>query len=295
MHGPRSIKSIFGDALSQRTIDRSAFVELACGGDEAKQNTLQKLLEAHSRQGDFMEKAPRLPDVVPCQILLELGRGPQGTAYLGSRNDDSTKPLVAILVMNPGSEETESLRVFEHQRASGVERGSLEDGRAYWIWNPSEEVLAYGLNRLGSLLFRLGDLKGALSPLLMFLELLDHRTEPLGSSKGDETRPAVLRDLGAIYSTLADREASRPKALELWELARNCYQRGLELFSEGVGGEDVPERAEVENQLGAEIARCEAALESLECSKVSQVQSDLEPPLAYPGARAAVGGDSSSR
>ena len=34
MRGPRSIKSIFGDALAQRTIDRSAFVAQACGGDD---------------------------------------------------------------------------------------------------------------------------------------------------------------------------------------------------------------------------------------------------------------------
>lgn len=296
MHEPRSIKSIFGDALAQRTIDRSAFVAQACDGDEAKRDTVERLLKAHRRQRHFMERAPRLPDIGPCQVLLELGRGPYGTVCLASRNDDQAKRLVAILVMNPGSGNPESLRGFEEGQASRMERGSLEDGRAYWIWNPSEEVIAYGLNRLGALLFRLGDLKDALSPLLMSVELLEHRAaEQLGNSKGDERRAAGLRDLGDIYSTLADREASPPKALELWRLARDCYQRSLEVFLESAGGEELPKQAEVENQLGAEIARCEAALESLECSIVSQVQSNLEPPLTQPGARAASAGDSSSR
>jgi hypothetical protein len=295
MNRHRSIKSIFGEALAQHTIDRSAFLEQACDGDEDKKSTIQRLIEAHRRQGNFMEKAPRPRDIGPCQVLLEVGSGPSGTAYLGSRGDDPAKPLVMIFVMHKRWEDTGGLRGFAEQSeiAAGMELGSLEDGRGYLIWKRSHDALAHGLRKVGSLLFTIGDLKGALTPLLMSVQMLDQlAAEAAWELTGDDRRPDALRDLGAIYSTLAGREALNLEfRQELWERARNCYRRSLDLSLERRGGNALPEEIDFESLVGPEIARCEAELDRLEDSGVLPLQPEVESPTQT-GAKAAVAGDS---
>jgi len=50
--------SVFTEALKLPAQERPAFLQRACGGDEALRSKVEALLKAHEHVGDFLEEPP---------------------------------------------------------------------------------------------------------------------------------------------------------------------------------------------------------------------------------------------
>jgi hypothetical protein len=65
-HRWRRIEAIFADALEKTPEARDAFLNGACADDSAMRSELSSLLEAHRRNGSFLEASTRsLKDKTP--------------------------------------------------------------------------------------------------------------------------------------------------------------------------------------------------------------------------------------
>src|SRR5713101_467047 len=95
-----SEETLFHQALAQPAGQRAAFLERACGGDEALRRRVEVLLRAHDNPGSFLAgPAPSLLDTVaPAQaasaregpgtrlggykLLQEIGSGGMGSVWM---------------------------------------------------------------------------------------------------------------------------------------------------------------------------------------------------------------------
>ena len=164
----RRLKLFFAEALERPPAEREAFVDEACAGDAGLAAELRALLEAHARDGGFLEDivAVGARDVVVHQgegsggggggdgmlrgrfgvyeILEELGSGGMGTVFLARRADSEYEAKVAVKIVRPGLFSTETLRRFRAERQAlarlahpGIARlldgGTTERGVPYLV------------------------------------------------------------------------------------------------------------------------------------------------------------------
>ncbi|HEV8580634.1 MAG TPA: serine/threonine-protein kinase, partial [Thermoanaerobaculia bacterium] len=147
---------LFAEALERPPAERCAFLEVACGGDVALRNAVERLLAADERNGTFLE-LPAVPllgleledrqeqgRLGPYRLLRSLGRGGMGVVYLGVRDDEQYERQVAVKILRSGLEDTELRHRFlaERQILARLEHpniarlydgGSTEDGRPYLV------------------------------------------------------------------------------------------------------------------------------------------------------------------
>jgi hypothetical protein len=57
-HDPEREVDLFAQALQLPVLERSAFLERACGDDAKLSQRIEGLLRAHDSAGDFLEKPP---------------------------------------------------------------------------------------------------------------------------------------------------------------------------------------------------------------------------------------------
>jgi serine/threonine protein kinase len=156
----QQIKQVFARLAELPAADRPAELERLCRGDLALRAEVERVLASDQGAGRFLEQpalAPVgriVPQVVkeslvgsrigPYEILSEIGRGGMGTVYLASRADDQFRKLVAIKVVNPGSEaeamatrfrrERQILANLEHSNiAQLLDGGTAPDGSPYLV------------------------------------------------------------------------------------------------------------------------------------------------------------------
>jgi hypothetical protein len=55
---PARAVAIFAEALQHPVVERRAFLERACAGDDELRRKVEALLRAHDRLGNFMEPSP---------------------------------------------------------------------------------------------------------------------------------------------------------------------------------------------------------------------------------------------
>jgi eukaryotic-like serine/threonine-protein kinase len=131
------IETLFAEALEQPADERDRLLERACAGDPALRTSLDRLLRAHERADDFLQRfdtarAAALVDegmaadagesaagrtIGPYRIVREAGRGGMGVVYLAERDDGQFRKQVALKVVPRGLEpDGHALRRFREER-----------------------------------------------------------------------------------------------------------------------------------------------------------------------------------
>lgn len=152
-----TVKEILSGALECPPVERSAFLEKACGRDPALRRRVDALIEADERAWSMLEApaaassslaALRLPvageRVGAYELLSELGHGGMGVVFLARRADDQFEKKVAIKLARSGIAGDSLERRFraERQIVAGLDHpniarlldgGSTPDGRLYFV------------------------------------------------------------------------------------------------------------------------------------------------------------------
>ncbi|MCH9649738.1 MAG: serine/threonine-protein kinase [Deltaproteobacteria bacterium] len=160
----RKANWILLDCLDRPVEARTAFLDKACGDDEALRQLVESLLgfEESELRGVEMPVLRLLPDcasdlpqsgsaaamvgleIGPYRVIEELGRGGTGAVYLAERVDGAFERQVAIKVLKRGMDTDEIVARFSTERqilaqlahpniAQLLEGGALEDGRPYFV------------------------------------------------------------------------------------------------------------------------------------------------------------------
>ena len=152
------IQEIFFEAADLPISERDAFLARACNGDAGLRSEVESLLRADAAGGSAIaaaiesEVSALLDDDAPLvgtrmgpyRLLKEIGRGGMGSVYLGERDDEHYRKLVAIKVVKRGMDSTEVLARFRHERqilaglehpyiARLIDGGTTPDGRPFFV------------------------------------------------------------------------------------------------------------------------------------------------------------------
>jgi tetratricopeptide (TPR) repeat protein len=152
------IQEIFFEAADLPVAERAAFLGQACKGDAELRSEVESLLRADAVSGAAIaaaiesEATSLLTNDAPLagtrmgpyRLLKEIGRGGMGSVYLGERDDQHFRKLVAIKVVKRGMDSTEVLARFRHERqilaglehpyiARLIDGGTTPDARPFFV------------------------------------------------------------------------------------------------------------------------------------------------------------------
>jgi eukaryotic-like serine/threonine-protein kinase len=151
-------KEIFNKALEMPSAEaRTAFLQGACGHNQAMRNQIETLLKAYASADGFIpEIGPKetirviippseLPGTVigRYKLLQQLGEGGCGVVYMADQQEP-VKRRVALKVIKPGMDTKEILARFEAERqalalmdhsniAKVLDAGATEAGRPFFV------------------------------------------------------------------------------------------------------------------------------------------------------------------
>lgn len=136
--------------------ERAAYLDRACGTDDALRQRAQRLVEAHFRNGSFLQ-GPAMGstmDVAPIgekpgmivgryKLLQQIGEGGFGVVFMAEQQSPVTRK-VALKVIKPGMDSREVIARFEAERqalalmdhphiAAIYDGGTTESGRPYFV------------------------------------------------------------------------------------------------------------------------------------------------------------------
>lgn len=137
-----------------RPKERAAYLDGACGGDQALRDEVEMLIAAHFADETFMApldhplwleaRSEREGDMIGrYKLLRQIGEGGFGTVYLAEQNHP-VKRQVALKVIKPGMDSKEIIARFEAERqalalmdhphiAKVHDAGTTEGGRPYFV------------------------------------------------------------------------------------------------------------------------------------------------------------------
>ncbi|MHC4545928.1 MAG: serine/threonine protein kinase [Planctomycetota bacterium] len=155
----KRIEAIYHLALEKKTKkERSAYLDSACGDDSKLRASVEGLLQAHDKAGDFLESPILGPDVTldtspltegpgtvigNYKLLEQIGEGGMAVVYMAEQE----KPLrrrVALKIIKLGMDtkqviarfeaERQALAVMDHPNIAKVfDAGATETGRPYFV------------------------------------------------------------------------------------------------------------------------------------------------------------------
>ena len=156
----RSIDELFWEAAQLKPGEpRDAFLDRACGGDQALRKRLDHLLQAQAKVGEFLERPFPGPDqlstvdplpaegpgtvIGPYKLLEQIGEGGMGLVFMA----EQTQPVrrrVALKVLKPGMDtrqvvarfeaERQALALMDHPHIAKVfDGGTTGAGRPYFV------------------------------------------------------------------------------------------------------------------------------------------------------------------
>ncbi len=156
------LEQLFSAALEKTTKgEREAFLEGACGDDDALRTHLQQLLKGHDQAGSFLDGPPVDPDetleaatattatistgrkIGRYKILQEIGEGGFGFVYMAEQ-EEPVRRKVALKIIKLGMDtrqviarfeaERQALALMDHPNISRVfDAGATETGRPYFV------------------------------------------------------------------------------------------------------------------------------------------------------------------
>jgi serine/threonine protein kinase/Tfp pilus assembly protein PilF len=154
-----SLDTVFCAAIEIATSEeRAAYLDRACGADVQFQAQVRKLVDAHFRAGDFLDRpaegvhdtndAPP-PDVAPgtvigpYKLLEEIGEGGFGVVFLAEQTEP-VRRKVALKILKPGMDtrqvvarfeaERQALAIMDHPNIARVfDAGTTTSGRPYFV------------------------------------------------------------------------------------------------------------------------------------------------------------------
>ena len=152
------IERLYHEAMIRRPEERAAFLDQACGNDDALRREVQSLLSLQTGADDFLsrpaiEEAARSsqrswePDSWPTipgyTVVRVLGEGGMGVVYLAEQ-ERPFRRLVALKLIKPGMDtrqvvarfetERQALALMDHPNIAAVfDAGSTEEGRPYFV------------------------------------------------------------------------------------------------------------------------------------------------------------------
>jgi serine/threonine protein kinase/Tfp pilus assembly protein PilF len=154
---PNRAKEIFVAALKLAPDQWPAYLNEACGGDEALCDRVQNLLVAHRDAGSFLQPAgagllatmddpaTERPGTVigPYKLLQQIGEGGMGVVYLAEQ-EQPIRRRVALKIIKPGMDsaqviarfdaERHALALMDHQNIARVlDAGTTDSGRPYFV------------------------------------------------------------------------------------------------------------------------------------------------------------------
>src|SRR5579875_3750846 len=122
-------ESIFAQALEITSpSERAAFLDQACGDNQALRTAVEALLRAHEQSGDLLDLPEKLPATLDqpagespgtvigfYKLLEQIGEGGMGTVWMA----EQTEPIrrrVAVKVVKEGMDSKHVLARFEAER-----------------------------------------------------------------------------------------------------------------------------------------------------------------------------------
>ncbi len=145
------LHDIFNQAVKLTGADRTAFLDEACGGDDALRSEVESLLGHYATEATVQDNTTDAPPgtyqqgdtIGPYTILSTLGEGGMGMVYLAQQ----AKPVrrrVALKVIKAGMDSKQVIARFQAERqalalmnhpgiASVYEAGMTEDARPYFV------------------------------------------------------------------------------------------------------------------------------------------------------------------
>src|SRR5690242_7228849 len=152
-----SVETLLCEALELPSAEqRKAYLDKACGGDQALRREVETLLSAHDRAGDFLNPATAAATIDLCRVtegpgtiigpyklLEQIGEGGMGVVYMAEQTEP-VKRKVAVKVIKPGMDSKQVIARFEAERqalalmdhphiARVLDAGTTESGRPYFV------------------------------------------------------------------------------------------------------------------------------------------------------------------
>ena len=129
--------SIFLEALQQSTPEqRGAYLDRACAGNDAQRRSVEMLLKAHAKAGEFLNQPAAEPIATrdapmaegsatvigPYKLMELIGEGGMGLVFVAEQQHP-VRRKVALKVIKPGMDTRQVIARFEAERqASGASR-----------------------------------------------------------------------------------------------------------------------------------------------------------------------------
>jgi serine/threonine protein kinase len=153
-----SDSGIFKAAVKLSPERRAAYLDQACGTNQALRREVESLLQAHDEPGSFLQSLlarqtatvdePPLTEkpgtgIGPYKLLQQIGEGGMGVVYMAEQQEP-VRRKVALKIIKPGMDshqviarfeaERQALAMMEHQNIARVlDAGTTESGRPYFV------------------------------------------------------------------------------------------------------------------------------------------------------------------